>query len=147
MTKPGKSIWRSIIVTGVAVTAFSAVALAAMSTERQAVYDGYVAAAKKADAAFNGFSSERGRTFFFAKHTGGKQDSPSCTSCHTKDLTKPGKSRAGKEIKPMAASVTPTRFTNARDVEKWFTRNCPDVLGRECTVSEKGDVLAFLLSQ
>ena len=31
-------------------------------------------------------------------------------------------------------------------VEKWFARNCNDVLGRACTPVEKGDVLAWLLS-
>lgn len=135
------------LLAAVAVVTFGAAALAAMSPERQAVYDRYVSAAKKADPAFEGFSAERGRAFFFAKHAAGKADSPACTSCHTTDLTKPGESRAGKEIAPMAASVSPKRFTNAKDVEKWFSRNCPDVLGRECTVIEKGDALAFLLSQ
>lgn len=123
------------------------VATAAMSPTQKAVYDGYVAAAKKADAVFTDFSADKGRAFFQGNHTGGKADSPSCTSCHTSDVTKSGKSRAGKEIAPMAASVNPKRFTDPADVEKWFTRNCPDVLGRECTVIEKGDALAYLLSQ
>jgi hypothetical protein len=30
-------------------------------------------------------------------------------------------------------------------VEKWFRRNCNDVLGRTCTPSEKADVMAYLL--
>jgi hypothetical protein len=129
-----------------ALTTFSAAALAAMTPAQKAVYDQYVTTAKKADPAFTDFSADRGKTFFQGTHTGGKEDSPSCTSCHTKDLTKTGKSRAGKEIAPMAASVNPKRFTDPADVEKWFSRNCPDVLGRECTVTEKGDALAYLLS-
>jgi hypothetical protein len=140
--KTGKSAWRTALATGAALTV-----LAAMAPAQKTVYEGYLSAAKQTDPAFSGFSAERGRTFFYAKHAGGKEDSPSCTSCHTSDLKKPGKSRAGKEIAPMAPSVNPERFTNARDVEKWFTRNCPDVLGRECTVMEKGDALAYLLSQ
>lgn len=138
---------RTALIAGLAMTMASAAAFAAMSPTQKAVYDGYITAAKKADPAFTDFSAEKGRTFFTGNHTGGKADSPSCTSCHTTDLKKPGKSRAGKEIAPMAASVNPKRFTDPADVEKWFSRNCPDVLGRECTVTEKGDALAYLLSQ
>jgi hypothetical protein len=29
-------------------------------------------------------------------------------------------------------------------VEKWFKRNCSDVLGRACSAQEKGDLLAWL---
>jgi hypothetical protein len=53
--------------------------------------------------------------------------------------------RSGKPIDPMAPSVVPTRFTDAANVEKWFKRNCGDVLGRECGPAEKVDVLTFLL--
>jgi hypothetical protein len=88
----------------------------------------------------------RGRTFFHASHVNAKGETRSCTSCHTNALTGPGKSAAGKEIGPMAASVAPKRFTDPAEVEKWFKRNCSDVLGRECTAQEKSDVLAFLLS-
>lgn len=138
---------RTAFAAGIAMTMLSAAAFAAMSPTQKAVYDGYVATAKKADTSFTDFSADKGRDFFQGKHTGGKADSPSCTSCHTTNLKQPGKSRAGKEIAPMAASVNPKRFTDPADVEKWFTRNCPDVLGRECTVTEKGDALAYLLSQ
>jgi len=31
-------------------------------------------------------------------------------------------------------------------VEKWFRRNCNDVLNRACTASEQGDVLAYLMT-
>ena len=30
--------------------------------------------------------------------------------------------------------------------EKWFKRNCNDVVGRECSASEKANVLAWLLT-
>ena len=123
----------------------AATAVAAMSPAQKTVYDGYAAAAKTADAAFADFSAGRGKAFFHGKHAGGKADTSSCTACHTTDLTKSGRTRAGKEILPMAASANPKRFTDAADVEKWFRRNCNDVLGRDCTVLEKGDVLAYLL--
>lgn len=47
----------------------------------------------------------------------------------------------------MAPRVNAKRFTNPAHVAKWFTRNCEDVLKRACTAREKGDFLAFLLSQ
>jgi hypothetical protein len=123
----------------------SAAAFAAMTPAQQTLYGQYVAEAKAADPAFAGFSADRGKTFFRERHTGGKPDTPVCTECHTTDLTKQGKTRAGKDIEPMAASVNPKRYTERAEVEKWFRRNCKDVLGRECTLAEKGDVLTYLL--
>ena len=38
------------------------------------------------------------------------------------------------------------RFTDVTRSEKWFRRNCNDVVGRECTAAEKADVLAWLLT-
>jgi hypothetical protein len=76
----------------------------------------------------------------------GKQRS--CQTCHTKDLTKSGKhARTGKVIDPMAPSANTERFTQVRDIKKWFKRNCKWVLGRECTAQEKGDFLEYLKGQ
>jgi hypothetical protein len=119
-------------------------AAAQTGAAQKAVLDRYVTAAKQ-DAGFSGPNVERGRTFFFAEHSGGKADSPACTSCHGKNLSGPGQTRAGKAIDPMAPSVVPTRYSDPANVEKWFKRNCNDVLGRECTATEKADALAFLL--
>jgi mono/diheme cytochrome c family protein len=130
----------------VALAASAGIALAAMSPEQKAVHDGLAAAAKAADPAFAGFSAERGKAFFQARHSGGKAETPSCTSCHTADPKASGRTRAGKPIEPMAASVNAKRFTSQADVEKWFRRNCADVLGRACTPLEKGDVMAYLTS-
>lgn len=124
----------------------STAALAAMSPAQKAVVEAQMATAAKADPNFKGFSAERGKAFFTGTHTGGKPDTPACTTCHTTDLTKEGKTRAGKPIEPMAASVNPKRYTDPAEVEKWFKRNCNDVLGRECTPTEKGDALTYLLS-
>lgn len=44
-----------------------------------------------------------------------------------------------------ARKANAERFTNEAKVEKWFRRNCNDVLGRACTFSEKADVLAYLI--
>jgi hypothetical protein len=124
----------------------SAAALAAMTPPQKALLDQYVTEAKAQEPGFAGFSAERGKVFFREKHTGGKPETPVCTECHTTDLTKQGKTRAGKDIEPMAASVNPKRYTDRAEVEKWFKRNCNDVTGRECTLAEKGDVLTYLLS-
>lgn len=110
----------------------------ALDAGQKALFDSYQSVAR-GDAA-------RGKAFFLGQHSGGKADSPSCTSCHTTNLAGTGKTRAGKEIGPMAASVAPKRYTDRAEVEKWFKRNCSDVLGRECSAQEKSDVLAFLLS-
>lgn len=130
----------------VAVLASAGAAFAAMSPAQQAIHDSFAAAAKAKDPAFKQFSIERGRTFFLATHTGGKPATPSCTTCHTADPKKAGSTRANKPIEPMAGSVNPKRFTDIKEVEKWYLRNCSDVLGRECTALEKGDVMAYLLS-
>ena len=129
----------------VAASLGAPLALAAMSPAQKTIYDSFAAAAKTADAAFTDFSASRGQAFFLGQHAGGKPDTASCTACHTTDPKKSGRTRAGKEILPMAASANPKRFTDAADVEIWFRRNCNDVLGRDCTVVEKGDVLAYLL--
>ncbi|PTE19414.1 nitrate reductase, partial [Cereibacter changlensis JA139] len=68
-------------------------------------------------------------------------------TCHTSDVTQPGQTRTGKAIDPLALSATPSRFTDAAKVEKWFGRNCNSVLGRDCTAGEKADVLTWLASQ
>lgn len=121
-------------------------AIAAMSPAHESLVQSYEAAAKAADPAFAGFDAKRGETLFKGKHKGGNAETPSCTSCHTTDLKAPGETRAGKRIEPMAVSVNPKRFTDPADVAKWFKRNCNDVMGRECTPQEKGDVLAYLMS-
>lgn len=99
--------------------------------------------ARAATPGFAGFSAQRGRQFFSAAHG----NDWSCTSCHTATPLAPGKhAKTGKDIAPMAPAANPQRFTDAAKVEKWFKRNCNDVLGRVCTAQEKGDVLAYLMS-
>jgi cytochrome c peroxidase len=86
-------------------------------------------------------SFERGKTFFTSRHGGDL----SCASCHGTPPTAQGKhASTGKLIEPLAPAINPTRFTDTAKVNKWFTRNCKDVLSRECSASEKADVLAYL---
>lgn len=134
-----------VAITAITATSLERGAVAAGADARKSILDTYEAAAKAESTSFAGFDARRGEAFFLGRHAGGKPDTPSCTSCHTTNLKGPGKSSAGKAIEPMAASVNAKRYTDAADVAKWFKRNCNDVLGRECTAQEKGDVLIYLL--
>jgi len=92
---------------------------------------------------FQGFSADRGETFFKMKHG----NDWSCSSCHTDNPAVTGKhAKTDKPIKPLAPFVNAERFTNPKKIKKWFKRNCNDVLDRLCTPQEKGDVLAYLLT-
>ena len=92
-------------------------------------------------------SIERGKQIFTKRFGTGKPKMPSCTVCHGKTPYKTGKTRVGKKIDPMALSRTKDRFSNLKKVEKWFRRNCKNVIGRECTAQEKSDFLAFMMSK
>ena len=85
----------------------------------------------------------RGQTLFTNKH--GKDWS--CASCHTALPTVAGKhASTAKVIGALAPAFNPERFTDPAKTEKWFRRNCNDVMGRECSAAEKADVLAWLIS-
>lgn len=88
-------------------------------------------------------SPAKGEQFFNAKH--GKEWS--CASCHENPPNHETKHIVtGKVIKPLSPSANPARFTDEAKVDKWFKRNCNDVLGRECTAQEKADVLSWLMT-
>ena len=83
----------------------------------------------------------RGQQFFTASH--GRQWS--CASCHGNVPTQAGRHAAtGKSIGALAPAFNTERFSDADKVEKWFRRNCKDVVGRECTAAEKADVIGWL---
>jgi Domain of unknown function (DUF1924) len=124
-----------------------ALAPAAGGQSPNPLLDLYASEAKTSDPGFSRFSAERGEHLFRTNFSTGKPDTPSCTTCHTADPTKTGQTRAGKEIEPMAVSVNPKRYTDQAKTEKWFGRNCNNVLGRECTAMEKGDFITFMLNQ
>ena len=103
----------------------------------------YAAAAKAAAPGFTGLSATRGEQFF--KTTHGKDWS--CATCHGARPLSDGKHAVtGKVISPLAPVANAGRFTDPAKTEKWFKRNCNDVLGRECSAAEKGDVLEYLLT-
>lgn len=118
----------------------SAHAVAATPAEMRKEFE---TAAKAATPGFSGLSAARGEQFF--KTTHGKDWS--CATCHGARPVTDGKHTVtGKVITPLAPVANASRFTDQAKTEKWFKRNCNDVLGRECTAAEKGDVLEYLLT-
>ena len=111
-------------------------ALAADTSPAQQLSQWSAAAGKPGSAA-------HGQAFFNSKQ-GGQW---SCASCHGTPPTADGKhASTGKAIKPLAPAFNPQVFTDSARVDKWFRRNCKDVLSRECSAAEKADVMAYLLS-
>ena len=113
----------------------------------QEIMSSYASQAKQENPAFKEFSASRGEQFYHAKHTHSSGTQISCNTCHThnpKDVGAHAKTR--KEIQPLAPIANKERFSDPAKVEKWFKRNCQDVLERVCTAQEKGDFIAYLLS-
>lgn len=89
----------------------------------------------------NPASADRGQQLFTSRH--GREWS--CSSCHGAVPTQTGKhASTGKAIAPLAPAFNPERLVDAAKTEKWFRRNCNDVIGRECSPAEKADVISWL---
>lgn len=85
----------------------------------------------------------RGQQLFTTRH--GREWS--CSSCHGERPVASGRhASTARPIDPLAPAAHRARFTDAAKTEKWFRRNCNDVLARECTAAEKADVLAWLIT-
>lgn len=85
----------------------------------------------------------RGQQLFTNRH--GREWS--CASCHGAVPNQAGKHAAtGKRISALAPAADPERFTDLARSDKWFRRNCNDVMGRECSAAEKADVLSWLMT-
>ena len=122
--------------------AFILIGSAPLYAAATTILDGYRVTAKQESPAFKDFSAARGEAFYRAK-----SGDVACASCHGISPKDHGKhATTGKDILPMAPSANPERFTDAAKVEKWFRRNCNDVLKRACTASEKGDFITYLTS-
>jgi len=105
----------------------------------QQILDGLVAQAGPA-------SATRGEKLFRGKFSGGK-NADSCTACHTDNAKAVGSHvKTNKVIDPLAPVAQKDRFTDPAKVEKWFKRNCNDVLGRACSAQEKADFTAYMVS-
>lgn len=103
----------------------------------------YEARARAEEPGFTRFDAARGKALYFTEHEG-KSGPVSCATCHTSDARQVGRSPAGKIIDPLAPSANADRFTDLAKADKWFDRNCKQVLGRACTASERGDVVTWL---
>ncbi len=93
-----------------------------------------------------GFAPEvkRGEAFFRQRFANNDK-MPSCTSCHTEHPVNAGQHAiTGKAIRAMAVVANGERFTDSAKVEKWFGRNCKEVVGRACTPAEKADFVAYM---
>ena len=100
--------------------------------ELQALYEKL--AGRSADAA-------KGKKFFTTAYA----NDTTCATCHGNPPTQPSRhASTGKSIAALSPTVNADRFNDNAKVEKWFRRNCKDVLNRECTAPEKADVLAYL---
>jgi hypothetical protein len=120
-----------------ALVAVAGLASAAHAATPAELLAGYSAQAGSAAA------PDRGQLLFTTRH--GREWS--CAACHGTVPTQAGKHAAtGKSIGALAPAFNPERFADAAKAEKWFRRNCNDVMGRECTAAEKADVLGWLLT-
>jgi len=136
-----RAIINSVIRTA-AVLSFAAAQTVTAATPQELLAN-MERSARAADAAFDGFSPKRGEQFFKSTH-GGEW---SCASCHTSRPANPGQhAKTARVIPALAPAANAQRFTDAAKVEKWFKRNCNDVIGRACTAREQGDVLAYLMT-
>lgn len=107
------------------------------------IQDAYRAAARRENPAFKDFSATAGRKFYTTR-----VGELACSSCHTDSPMEEGRQvNTNIVISPMAPAANPDRLTDAATVEKWFRRDCIDVLTRACTAQEKGDFMAYLLSR
>jgi mono/diheme cytochrome c family protein len=102
--------------------------------------------AQEAGIPVSALSAARGAALYRTDHSGRNGQPVSCAACHTDSPKQAGQTRVGKRIEPLAPAANRDRFTDAAKVEKWFRRNCQDVLQRECSAQEKGDFI-FWLSQ
>jgi cytochrome c peroxidase len=145
-----------------------AIAWAAHGAGPQAFLEQYAQQAKAADPSFSGFSAERGQAFYLQKHDVEEMGSVSCASCHQPDPRKTSEAHRDqipcrachvvfsrqpeghrptrRELRALAPSANPERFTNEWRTEYWFGYHCKLLLGRECTAREKGDLITWLLT-
>ncbi len=127
----------------VLVVAGAIAATAAAAATPDQLLAEYEVIARRQAPGFTGFSAARGAAFFRSTHG----NDWSCSTCHTAKPVVPGRhALTGKVLQPLAPAANADRFTDLVKVEKWFKRNCGDVVGRACTAQEKGDVIAFLRS-
>lgn len=137
-----------------ALLGVSSLSAYADATTAQKIAEKYAAAAKAADSNYTGLSAEDGKTFFnreviqFKGDTKNPGKAIACASCHTANPADSGKHIVtGKSIKPLSPVANAKRFNSVKDVEKQFTKHCNEVVGSDCTPEEKGNYIAYLLTE
>ncbi len=119
-------------------------AVAAQAATPNEILAGYRAEAAKHNPRYQP-SAELGAQFYTRLFSASAK-MPSCSSCHGDDPSRSGSHVVtGKAIGPLAPGANAERFTDPAKVEKWFRRNCGEVLGRACSAAEKADLIAFLM--
>lgn len=120
-------------------------ALSAPTTPTQLLHE-YQMQAHRENSAYT--SSAGLGAHFYAQAFRRSDVMPSCSSCHTENPRNAGQHAiTGKAIKPLSPHANPERFTDPAKVEKWFGRNCKEVVGRPCTSAEKADFMTYLLQR
>ena len=103
----------------------------------------YTSEASAQQAAFAP-SAKRGESLFRQRFALNDK-MPACTSCHTDSPLNAGQHAVtGKSVKPLAVAANAERFADPAKVEKWFGRNCKEVVGRACTPAEKADFVTYM---
>lgn len=116
--------------------------LACHAETPQQIRQTYVAEAASQQAGFTP-SAKRGEVLFRQRFAINDK-MPGCTSCHTDNPLNAGQHAVtGKTIRPLAVAANAERFSDPAKVEKWFGRNCKEVVGRACTPAEKADFIAY----
>ena len=119
------------------------ISIAGHAETPQQIRQAYVAEASAQQAGFTP-SAKRGEAFFQQRFAINDK-MPGCTSCHTDKPANAGQHAiTGKTIRPMAVSANAERFSDPAKVEKWFGRNCKEVVGRACSPGEKADFIAYM---
>jgi hypothetical protein len=109
----------------------------------QQIGQSYAAEAAARQAGFAP-SAKRGETLFRQRFAHNDK-MPACTSCHTDSPLNAGQHAVtGKAIRPLAVAANGERFADPAKAEKWFGRNCKEVVGRACTPGEKADFVAYM---
>jgi len=128
----------------------------------------YAARVRVENPAFDAFSAERGRAFYFAPRVILGLGEANCASCHLDDPTQairahrakvlcrachviddsehPDPANAKKRhVGAFSPAANPERFRDFDRVERHFEVNCRMVLQRACTAIEKGDLITWLI--
>ena len=126
------------------LSAFSAQASVANAEKLAKIYTAV------AQAANPGFvpSVADGKSFFNQKVKAANGKETACASCHTANPADTGKHIVtGKAIHPLSPVINTKRFSDFDKVEGQFTKHCNDILGADCSPSDKANYITYLLTE